>query len=66
MLCENEALRKANERLAHEKEFLSKNRDLAEGQISALTRSLEALQKDLKDKDNLVLFPSCTESFGTF
>lgn len=54
MLCENEALRKANERLAHEKEFLSKNRDLAEGQISALTRSLEALQKDLKDKDNLV------------
>ncbi|XP_062150654.1 uncharacterized protein LOC133859309 [Alnus glutinosa] len=54
MLRENESLLKENERLNHEKELLLKNRDLADGQISALTKSLEALQKDLKDKENLV------------
>ncbi|XP_075646838.1 uncharacterized protein LOC142617763 [Castanea sativa] len=54
MLRENESLLKENERLNLEKESLQKNKDLADGQISALTRSLEALQKDLKDKENLV------------
>lgn len=54
MLRENESLQKANEKLNHEKEYLLKNKDLADGQIMALTKSSEALQKDLKDKDNLV------------
>ncbi|XP_065619519.1 uncharacterized protein LOC136063287 [Quercus suber] len=54
MLRENESLQKEIERLNLEKESLQKNKDLADGQISALTRSLEALQKDLKDKENLV------------
>ncbi|RZC61070.1 hypothetical protein C5167_022846 [Papaver somniferum] len=30
---------------------LLKNKDLADGQIMALTKSLEALQKDLKDRE---------------
>ncbi|KAG2710751.1 hypothetical protein I3843_04G042100 [Carya illinoinensis] len=54
MLRENESLIKLNERLTHEKEFLLKNKDLADGQLGTLTRSLEALQKDLKDKESLV------------
>ena len=55
MLRENESLLKANEKLNHEKEFLLKNKDLADGQIMALTKSSEALQKDLKDKENMVI-----------
>lgn len=54
MLRENESLLKANENLNHEKECLLKNKDLADGQIKALTKSSEALQKDLKDRENLV------------
>lgn len=63
MLRENESLIKLNERLTHEKEFLLKNKDLADGQLGTLTRSLEALQKDLKDKESLVLLPYCNEFF---
>ncbi|XP_061337410.1 uncharacterized protein LOC133284417 [Gastrolobium bilobum] len=51
---ENETLLKANQRLNQEKESLLKDKDLADGQIGALTKSLDALQKDLKDKENLV------------
>ncbi|EXC20526.1 hypothetical protein L484_027080 [Morus notabilis] len=54
MLQEKESLQKENERLNHEKSRLLKNKDLADGQISALTKALEAHQKDLKDKENLV------------
>ncbi|KAA8530598.1 hypothetical protein F0562_005307 [Nyssa sinensis] len=54
MLRENESLLKSNERLKNEKESLLKNKDLAAGQIMALTKSLEALQKDVKDKEILV------------
>lgn len=54
MLRENESLLKANEQLNHEKECFLKNRDLADGQIMALTKSVESLQKDLKEKENLV------------
>lgn len=54
MLREKESLQKENERLNHEKSRLLKNKDLADGQISALTKALEAHQKDLKDKENLV------------
>lgn len=54
MLKEKESLQKANEGLNHEKEFLLKSRDLADGQIIALTKSLETLQKDIKDREKLV------------
>ncbi|XVF20742.1 hypothetical protein REPUB_Repub12eG0029200 [Reevesia pubescens] len=54
MIRENESLKKENESLNHEKECLMKSKDLAEGQINALTKSLEATQKDLKDKEKLV------------
>lgn len=54
MLRENESLLKANERLNHEKESLLKTKEISDGQISALTKSLEALHRDLKDKENLI------------
>ncbi|KAK9272038.1 hypothetical protein L1049_002407 [Liquidambar formosana] len=54
MLRENESLLKENESLHHEKECLLKNKDLADGQIMALNKSLECFQKDLKEKENLV------------
>ncbi|KAL6125678.1 hypothetical protein ACLB2K_073733 [Fragaria x ananassa] len=54
MLRKNESLLEENEKLNHEKMCLVKNKDMAEGQISALNKSLESLQKDLKDKENLV------------
>lgn len=54
MLQEKESLKKENEQLIHEKSILLKSKDLADGQISALTKSLEAHQKDLKDKENMV------------
>ncbi|KAM0957356.1 hypothetical protein PS1_025873 [Malus domestica] len=54
MLQENESLSKENESLHLEKLSLLKNKDLAEGQISTRSKSLAALQKDLKDKENLV------------
>ncbi|MBA0758203.1 hypothetical protein Gotri_021221 [Gossypium trilobum] len=53
MIRENDSLKEANESLNHEKLCLMKNKELAEGQINALTKSLEATQKDLKDKENL-------------
>lgn len=55
MLRENESLRKEKEKLNHEKTCLLKSKDLADVQISTLTKSLETLQKDLKDKENLVI-----------
>ncbi|XP_052489329.1 uncharacterized protein LOC105801081 isoform X1 [Gossypium raimondii] len=53
MIRENDSLKEANESLNHEKLCLMKNKELAEGQINALTKSLEATQKDVKDKENL-------------
>lgn len=55
MLRKNEELLKENEKLNHENTGLLKSKDLADGQISALTKSLETLQKDLKDKENSVI-----------
>lgn len=52
---ENITLLKENERLNQEKESLLKDKDLADGQIAALTKSLEALQRDLKEKENMVV-----------
>ncbi|KAM7255603.1 hypothetical protein ACFE04_008501 [Oxalis oulophora] len=54
MLRENGLLAKSNEKLNYEKECLLKKKDMADSQISAMTKSLEGLQKDLKDKENLV------------
>ncbi|KAE8728249.1 KIAA1468-like protein [Hibiscus syriacus] len=59
MIRENESLQKANERLKYEKELLVKNKDLAEGQINALTKSLVATQKDLTDKENMIQDVKC-------
>lgn len=55
ILRERESLLKANEMLNHEKESLLKSTELADGQIIALMKSLEAVQKDLKDREILVL-----------
>ncbi|KAL5571309.1 hypothetical protein UlMin_020906, partial [Ulmus minor] len=54
MVQEKESLQKENDWLNNEKARLLKNKDLADGQISALTKALEAHQKDLKEKENLV------------
>lgn len=56
MIRDNESLLKANEKLNHEKECLQKNKDLADGQIAALTKSLESFQKDLKEREILVFY----------
>ncbi|KAF9593650.1 hypothetical protein IFM89_024467 [Coptis chinensis] len=54
ILRENESLQKENDRLSREKDSLLRKKDLAEGQLMALTRSLETLQKDLKDRETMV------------
>lgn len=55
LLQENEKLLKSNKKLNQEKETLLKNKDLADAQIGTLTKSLEAMQKDIRDKENQVL-----------
>lgn len=55
LLRENETLLKENNRLNQEKETLLKNRGLADVQIGTLTKSLEAMQKDITDKENQVI-----------
>jgi hypothetical protein len=52
---ENDALLKENQSLNEEKESLLKGKDLADAQIRALTKSLGALQEDLKQKENMVV-----------
>ncbi|KAK4765830.1 hypothetical protein SAY87_007472 [Trapa incisa] len=54
MLRENEDLRKVKERLILEKDSLVRNKDLADGQIAAFTKSMEATQRDLRDRENQV------------
>ncbi|XP_022133812.1 lisH domain and HEAT repeat-containing protein KIAA1468 homolog [Momordica charantia] len=54
MIRQNESLLEANKKLNHEKECLLRNKDLAEGQIGALTKSLETMQKEIKNKERLV------------
>lgn len=54
-VLENEALLKENQSLNEEKESMLKDKDLADGQIRALTKSLEALQEDLKHKESMVV-----------
>ncbi|KAJ4822392.1 hypothetical protein Tsubulata_008929 [Turnera subulata] len=54
MLRENESLVKSNEILNHEKEKLLKHKDVTDNQITALTKTLETFQKDLKDRENKI------------
>jgi hypothetical protein len=54
MLKENDSLLKESARLKDEMKSLIKNRDLADGQVMALTKSLESMQKDIKEKEILV------------
>ncbi|XP_027350526.1 RAB11-binding protein RELCH isoform X2 [Abrus precatorius] len=54
LIKENESLLNANKRLNQEKEILLRNKDSADAQIVALTKSLDAMQKDLKEKENMV------------
>ncbi|CAN4083176.1 unnamed protein product [Withania somnifera] len=54
MLRENESLVKENDKLKHEKQSLFKSKDTADAQVTVVTRSFEALQKEIKDKDILV------------
>ncbi|GKV16736.1 hypothetical protein SLEP1_g27333 [Rubroshorea leprosula] len=49
MLQENELLRKANESLQHERQSMLKSKDLADGQISALTKAVEAKELMVQD-----------------
>lgn len=63
LLRENESLAKENERLSNEKDTWLRNKNLVEGQIVVLTKSLEAAQKDLKDREILVFI---TLSYSMF
>ncbi|KAG5623644.1 hypothetical protein H5410_008862 [Solanum commersonii] len=54
MLRENELLVKENDKLKHEKQSLLKSKDMADAQVTVLAKSLEALQKEMKDKEILV------------
>ncbi|XP_024983065.1 lisH domain and HEAT repeat-containing protein KIAA1468 homolog isoform X2 [Cynara cardunculus var. scolymus] len=54
MLKKNESLLKENDKLKHEKQSLLRSRDLADAQAVALKKSLESLQRDIKEKENLV------------
>lgn len=54
MLRENESLVKENDKLKHEKQSLLKSKDMADAQVTVLAKSLEALQKEMKDKEILV------------
>lgn len=55
MLRENKSLVKENEKLKHEKQSLLKSKDMADAQVTVLAKSLEALQKEMKDKEILVI-----------
>nr|XP_016502892.1 PREDICTED: lisH domain and HEAT repeat-containing protein KIAA1468 homolog isoform X2 [Nicotiana tabacum] len=54
MLRENEYLVKEKDKLKHEKQSLLRSKDMAEAQVTVVTKSLEALQKEMKDKEILV------------
>ncbi|KAL8231137.1 hypothetical protein R6Q57_000915 [Mikania cordata] len=54
MLKKNESLVKENDKLKLEKQSLLRSRDLADAQVVSVKKSLESLQKDIKEKENLV------------
>lgn len=55
MLREKESLVKENERLKSDQKSLLKSKEMSDGQAMTLTKSLEVLQKDIKDKENMVI-----------
>ncbi|WJX82614.1 hypothetical protein P8452_65349 [Trifolium repens] len=55
LLQENETLLKSNKKLNQENKTLLKNKGLTDAQIGTLTKSLEAMQKDIREKENQVL-----------
>lgn len=55
LLQVNKTLLNSNQKLNLEKETLLKNKDLTDAQIGTLTKSLEAMQKDIRDKENQVV-----------
>ena len=57
---QNVSLLEGNKELNHEKESFLRNKDFAESQIGALTKSLETMQKEIKDKESLVFSPHYT------
>ena len=61
MLRENESLQKENNKLKKEKHSLLKSKDIADTQVVALMKSLEDLQKDIKDKEVLVIILDSSE-----
>lgn len=56
MLRENESLQKENDKLKNNIQSLLKSKEVSDAQVIALTRSLEVLQKEVKDKENKVIF----------
>ncbi|XP_051140856.1 uncharacterized protein LOC127258170 [Andrographis paniculata] len=54
MLRENESLLKENDRLKSNAQSILKSKEKSDAQVMTLTKSLEALQKDIKDKENQV------------
>lgn len=54
IIQEKEFLMRENDVLLKEKGALNKSKELADAQISALGRSLESAQRDIKDKDKQV------------
>ncbi|XP_045794517.1 RAB11-binding protein RELCH homolog isoform X3 [Trifolium pratense] len=55
LLQENETLLKSNKKLNQENETLLKNKGLTDAQIGTLTKSLEVMQKDIREKENQAL-----------
>lgn len=55
MLKTNESLLKENDKLKLEKQSLLRSKDLADAQAATLKKSLESLQRDIKEKENQVL-----------
>lgn len=56
ILRENEALTKDSERLYAEKDSLMKSSELANNQVAALRKSLDAAHMDIKEKEKMVIF----------
>ncbi|XP_047336522.1 RAB11-binding protein RELCH homolog [Impatiens glandulifera] len=54
LLIENECVLKENEKIENELRSLQKYKDVSDAQVSALNKSLEALQTNLQDKEKLV------------
>lgn len=66
MLRENEYLVKEKDKLKHEKQSLLRSKDMAEAQVTVVTKSLEALQKEMKDKEILVVSLLCFMFYKIF